>query len=291
MVTIDNEKCTMCGKCAAVCPAVVIEEKDGRMECVYSDSCISCWHCVAVCPSDAVSCDEFPLEAFEIIPKTKTPDYGAVRELLTRRRSVREFKDKEIPRETLEELIRVAAQSPTGHNAQSVKLTVVTNRELIDSLDTRILKNFNRMGGLLSNKAAKGLIRAFAGKGMAEDAASMKTTTARFLALEGHGRLHIFRGAPVLIVAHAGPDALTGKDDCVAALANLSVAANTMGLGATWIGYLVGAAMLDHSLKKPLGIPAKNMLHSAIILGWPRYQYRRTIPRKAAEVKWIPDCR
>lgn len=287
MITIDNEKCTMCGKCAEVCPALVIEKKGGRMACVHPGACINCWHCVAVCPADAVTCGEFPLEAFERIPKTKTPDYEAVRGLLMRRRSVREFKDREVPRETLEELVRVAAQSPTGHNARPVRIVVVTDRELINRLDTRILKMFNRMGGLLANPAAKGLIRAFAGKDMADDAAAIKTETDRFLSREGKGRLHIFRGAPALIAAHAGPDALTGKDDCTIALANLSVAANAMGLGATWIGYLVAAAKLNPALKKPLGIPMKNPLHAAVILGWPKYQYRRTIPRKAVEVKWL----
>jgi hypothetical protein len=59
------------------------------------------------------------------------------------------------------------------------------------------------------------------------------------------------------------------------------------GLGATWLGLLVAASMLDPAIKKMLGIPMSHFLNAAMILGWPRYKYKRIVPRKSVSVKWI----
>ncbi|MFA6449928.1 MAG: nitroreductase family protein [bacterium] len=287
MIAIDNEKCVKCGACAGVCPALVIESVEAGMEPVHEDSCIKCYHCVAVCPESAVSCDEFSIEEFRMINDVDEGIAAGVENQLMSRRSVREFKNKPVSRELLEKLIEIAGHAPTGHNAQAVEFSVISDRELIDSLDTRILKKFDRLVSLAGSTVGETIVAMFAGKKMAKDIIESGTAIKRFLNSEGHGKLHIFRGAPVLIVAHCGAGALTGKDDCVTALCHMLFAAEASGLGGTWIGYLVGAARIDSKLKQPLGVPASNTIHSAMILGWPKYKYKRMIPRKNLPVKWI----
>ena len=109
----------------------------------------------------------------------------------------------------------------------------------------------------------------------------------RYRHAEAPAKYHIFRGAPALMVAHAAPAAVNGKDDCVIALTHVMFDAMAHGLGATWMGYLAAAAMVAPTLKKPLGVPMKNLIHAAIILGWPKYRYKHFIPRKTARVNWI----
>jgi nitroreductase len=182
--------------------------------------------------------------------------------------------------------VQTGAQAPTGHNAQRVEFSVVTDRKLIDHLDERIMSMFERMITLIDNPVGESLLKISGGK-MGEMLLAGKDDIKRFRKLDGTGRLHVFRRAPVLIVAHSSPAALSGKEDCVIALSHIMLEAATHGLGACWIGYIVGAAKIDATLKKPLGVPSKNSLNAAMILGWPKYKYKRYIPRKAPHVKWL----
>jgi nitroreductase/NAD-dependent dihydropyrimidine dehydrogenase PreA subunit len=287
LINIDNDKCIKCGACAAVCPNVIIEEIEGRMEVVHKYSCMKCYHCIAVCPEDAVTCDELPLERFKTLKGLEKATADGVETLLMSRRSIREFKNKPVSRGFLEKLIEIAGNAPTGHNAQAVELSVITDRGLIDKLDKRIQKRLAGWISITGSPVVEGAIKLFAGSKTADSMAVSRTDFKRYHDAEGAGRLHVFRGAPVLIVAHSGFDAMTGKDDCVIALSHAMFAAEAHGLGATWIGYLVGVAKFDAKLKKPLGVPASNTIHAAMILGWPKYKYERMIPRKPVSVKWI----
>lgn len=52
-------------------------------------------------------------------------------ETILKRRSIRKFQDVPVEPEKIEQILRAAMQSPTGHNAQGWEFLVVTDRELI----------------------------------------------------------------------------------------------------------------------------------------------------------------
>lgn len=288
MIKIDKKKCIKCGACAEACPALVIENLESGANPTYMKSCIKCYHCVAICPTAAVTCDEFKLDEFRPAGEFKTiASPAAIRNMIAMRRSVREFKDKEVPRELLEELAATASLAPTGTNAQGVKLSIVTDKKTIDKLDNRVAKTLDAMTSLLANPVGDTLIRAFSGKEMAEKLSNSREGMERYKTGEGLKRKRIFRGAPVLISAYSGPEQMAGKDDAVIALTQMAMLAQAHGLGATWLGLLVGATKIDPTIKKQIGISLTENLHSAMILGWPKYKYKRAIPRKQIPVKWI----
>jgi nitroreductase/NAD-dependent dihydropyrimidine dehydrogenase PreA subunit len=287
MINIDSKKCIQCGTCAAVCPALVIEMKNNTAVFVHPKSCWACWHCVAVCPSDAVTCSEFPLESFKPVGKATFPSPAAMRNLLLARRSVREFKDKPVPRGLLEEFVITASHAPTGHNSQCTEISVITDRERINSLDARIMRQYEMLLSLFDNPVSKAAAGFAGGKKAFEMLMTFREDIKRYRLAGAPAKHHILRGAPALMVAHAGPAAVNGKDDCVIALTHVMFDAMAHGLGATWMGYLAGAAMISPAIKKSLGVPMINLVHAAIILGWPKYSYKRFIPRKTARVTWI----
>jgi len=50
----DEEKCTHCGVCIAVCPVNAITMKDFKIS-FDSEKCIACRNCVDACPFNAIS--------------------------------------------------------------------------------------------------------------------------------------------------------------------------------------------------------------------------------------------
>ena len=55
---------------------------------------------------------------------------------LKERRSIRSFSSKELRKDILEEIIEAASYAPSGMGAQSAKMVVVTNKEIIKKLST-----------------------------------------------------------------------------------------------------------------------------------------------------------
>ena len=52
-ITINKNKCTMCGKCAEICPMNLIKEIGNKMV-IDNNRCINCRMCLTVCKSDAI---------------------------------------------------------------------------------------------------------------------------------------------------------------------------------------------------------------------------------------------
>lgn len=287
MIQIDEDKCTRCGLCAAVCGGHVLEMGDGCAKWAHPASCNECYHCVAVCPAAAVSCDAFPLDAFTPLAKKKDmPTPGQVQALFAARRSVREFKDAPVPRELLEELIKTGAHAPTGRNDRATRFVVVTDPEIIRKLDKRISALFDGFMNTFDNKLGETIAHTLGGDNL-ENELKEYHRRARQAKRDGHAGTRNLHGAPALIAAHTGTDAATGHDDAAIALSHIMAHAVAAGLGATWIGVLTGAAKVDPGIKRLLRVPWRHTIHNAMILGVPKYKYARSVPRATAGVTWI----
>ena len=57
-----------------------------------------------------------------------------VTKVLCERRSIRKFKEKQIPREILDEILKCGTFAPNGKSKQSARIVVVQNRELIEEI-------------------------------------------------------------------------------------------------------------------------------------------------------------
>lgn len=55
-------------------------------------------------------------------------------ELLMNRRSIRKYKDKEIPKDLIDKIVQAALTSPSGRNKKPWELVVVTERDILTKL-------------------------------------------------------------------------------------------------------------------------------------------------------------
>ncbi|MCD6461292.1 MAG: DNA-directed RNA polymerase subunit D [Thermoplasmata archaeon] len=53
-VTVDADKCTLCGDCVSLCPPKILEVKGKSLKVTEPEACTLCNSCVEVCPKDAI---------------------------------------------------------------------------------------------------------------------------------------------------------------------------------------------------------------------------------------------
>ena len=72
MIYIDEERCTGCGTCVAVCPAGALRVSDGVAH-IDQEECIECEVCLSACPETAIlSVSEGVLVEKEPVASVKT---------------------------------------------------------------------------------------------------------------------------------------------------------------------------------------------------------------------------
>lgn len=154
-------------------------------------------------------------------------------DFIYRRKSVRQFKNQDIPLMDIEEMLHAASYAPSGKNKQNWHYVIIKDRTLIEN----IAKAIERVHDDIVAKV--------------NDAEKTKDMT-RFLKY-----YTIFRSAPVLVVAYVGPyeqkeiellnaigmkdqaDRVTrmhsGLQNVAASLENFMLAAATLGYGTCWM--------------------------------------------------------
>ena len=123
MMNVNIEKCIGCGQCVKDCFPRTIEIVDGKAK-INNDNCIKCGHCIAICPKDAVSTDEYNMEEVKKYNKDEfSVDADNLLNFIKFRRTIRQFKDKEVEEEKISKIIEAGRYTETGANMQDVSYT------------------------------------------------------------------------------------------------------------------------------------------------------------------------
>ena len=287
-ISIDPALCNGDGLCVAVCPSAVFRQSDaGETPSVARPSaCIACGHCVAVCPTDAVRHGQIDLAASPLVGSQPAVTAEQALHFMRRRRSERHFKDNEVTRDLLEKLVEAGRFAPSASNAQVYQFIVVQDRARIRRLARLSLGPFRLALRLIENPMARGLARPFAGKALMDEAESALEDLRAMVNGPSRGQDLVLFDAPALILIHAPKGASFGETDCANAQHQMALMAEALGLGTTTIGFFIIAFRFSRALRRELRLPKGHRLYGTLIVGWPRYRWRRVPDRRPARVRW-----
>jgi nitroreductase len=153
------------------------------------------------------------------------------------RRSIRQFKQEQIKDSELHSILEAGLQAPSGHNDQPWFFSVIQNKDLIKELSD----------------------------GSKEE---MKKSDIDWMVTVGKNeRLNIYYNAPTIIIVAGRKDAVTPMADVCGAIQNMLIAAESLNIGACWIGFTKYNFTKEEEYKK-VKIPDDYEVYYGIALGY-----------------------
>ena len=267
MISIDAGKCTTCGRCVDECPSLILKIEDKIPVMTSEMACIRCGHCVAICPTSAFDHSLAPLAMQS--PLRQHPVLGPIEaeRFLRSRRSVRNFKKDAVQRVLLSQLVNIARFAPSSGNSQGLSYLIVDNRTLLKKVsDATIDWIINDTSGSRRMRFYKLFIEKFAKNGIDV----------------------ILRDAPVLVVALASKQHETGLSNARFSLAYTELYATTLGLASCWAGFFELCGQAGYQpVYDLLEIPADKVICGGLMVGYPKYEYKRLVDRNPLELRFL----
>ena len=269
--TVNQETCTKCGQCSSDCPARIIALEGGFPAITQENeaNCYKCQHCLSICPTASISILGYDPKNSLSLPGT-LPESDQMELLIKGRRAVRQYKPENIEPDVMKKLLEVACYAPTGRNSRQVRFTVVDNRakliEIRDEMMAELVKISNAHGFPAEMEFFSNFVRQW----------------------EEEGTDFVFRGAPHFVVVSAPKSVATPVEDCLIALTNFELYAQTLGIGTVWDG-LAKHVISDllPEFKNRLGIPEDHVIGYAMAFGNPAVSYSRTAQHEPAGVHFV----
>ena len=258
---INNQECIGCGQCKSVCIRDNIEINDVAYE--LGNNCFECGHCMAICPTKAIALKIFAGKEDKIIEYNNNInlDYYDLIEFLKYRRSIRWFKKKKIDKNTFNKLFQGAYYSPSAQNQQDIEFVVLDRK--LDDFMKHVYSIIKVDGGEFFR------IKEF-GEYLEDN------TTKKFhpLLWQGHQLILTFS---------------TDKTSAVIANTRLELLAYSLGLGGFYSLFIIKADEIDHDKLMEFfpHIDKSKHMYSAFIIGYPKKHFKRTIPHKDIQVKYM----
>lgn len=249
-VLIDVDKCIGCGMCAKVCAAHNIAVNNKKAETVLED-CLMCGQCSAICPKKAIAISGYNTGQIDKSDNISlNPD--DVLEVIRFRRTIRQFKKKEISNEIIEQILEAGRLTHTAKNMQDVSF-VVLNKEKnrVENTAVSLFRKIKPLADLFSPMARNNKI---------DDN-------------------FFFFNAPIAIVILA-----RDKTNGILAAQNMEFVAEAHGLGVLYSGYFTMAANASHKIKKIIKVPKGKKVAMTLVLGYPDVKFLRSVQRKQLDV-------
>lgn len=167
------------------------------------------------------------------------------KELMEKRRAIRDYEDRDVPLEVVREIINDSIKAPNAGNRQIWSFIIVNSKARMKELSD--LNKKTVLAGIEANPNSP-----------------MKV----YEPMLRNDDYNVFYNAPCLVYIVGPAKAATLAPDCALLAAYFMLAATERGLGTCWVAQ--GGFIRDPEILKELGLPEGYQLVAPIILGYPK---------------------
>lgn len=186
------------------------------------------------------------------------------------RRSTRVFTEEKVDEALLKEIVKAGLYAPSSKNKQLWHFTVIQNEDVLNQLD-QDTKNAVKQYG--------------------EEKVANPDILKHINAKANNDAFNTFYKAPAAILISRDSNDITSQDDCALASQNMMLAAESLGLGSCWIGFIKYLFALDEDKAKEysdkFSIPEGYIPTHAIIIGHKKNKTPKASPRRENTVSYI----
>jgi len=188
---------------------------------------------------------------------------NAVIDAIKKRRSIRSYESKPIPKDVVNMIIEAGNEAPSAMNSQPWRFVVVEEKKIKDKLLGAALPNANKILEMIKDA----------------DPERYEMIKKRYAELKDP----VYYSAPTIIfVIGSGRYA---DHSCPLACENMMLAAYSLGLGSCWVGF--GAMVTeDEEIRNVLELREDDKIFGPILLGYPKGHPERP-PKREPQVKWL----
>jgi nitroreductase len=188
---------------------------------------------------------------------------NAVIEAINKRRSVRAYDTKAIPRDALNTILGAGNEAPSAMNSQPWRFVVVEDKAAKKKLLGAALPEAKKITELVKDV----------------DPERYEAIKKRYAELPDP----VYYSAPTIVFVIG--NGRYAAHSCPLACENMMLAAQSLGLGSCWVGF--GAMVTeDPEVRRLLELKEDDAIFGPILLGYPKGEPARP-PKKEAKVKWI----
>ncbi|RCX16296.1 NAD-dependent dihydropyrimidine dehydrogenase PreA subunit [Anaerobacterium chartisolvens] len=287
-VEIDYSKCTACGLCADICGGGLVGaifKENGKMVVDQQRhfGCIGCGQCMAICPENCISVEGRTISKNDTIDfvKERKPSYEEFFSLLSSRRAVRNYLERDVEQEKIDKIIEGVKQAPVGLPPSDVEILVLKGHSKVREFVTDIINAIDHRKWIFGP-----VIRSFIGLFSKETADLFETylyPTALFYIRDlKAGKDGLLFNAPLVLYFHASKYA--DPADAFIAATYAMLTAEALGLATSFAGTSSNFLRHNGKLKRKYNIGKNNRHGIALLIGYPKYEYKRRLHKSLSNV-------
>ena len=183
-------------------------------------------------------------------------------ELLNKRRSIRDYEDRRVSLDLVNEIIRESCFAPSSGDGQPWRFIIVNNKEWIKKLSDESKKKILSYIEINPDAPVK-----------------------KYESVLRNKDFNVFYNAPCLVYIGGSEKVGSLQVDCALAACYFMFSSAAKGLGTCWVG--LGTNIQDLSIRKHVGMPKDYRIVAPVVVGYPKNVPGRPEARKAKILKVI----